>query len=164
MFIRTSAKFRRQYGCAVEETDPPDKPFPQTWYVDLFSNGPGQLIVLASEEYSLFTILVATGRARNLDTFLNPFRERLLQLFENFRIHSADCPDLDQFTFAGRTNKRVIGSQNDMIYFARLCLSEAIKPASPGVLRDVEQKLNDMPMSYLGMDYPSDAWQKKSND
>jgi len=146
----------------MEETDPPVRPFPQTWNVDLISNGPRQLIVLASEEFSLFSILVPTGRARNVKTFLDAFRERLLQLFEDIRIHSADRPDLNQFTFVGRTDKKIIGSQNDMIFHARVFLSEAIQPASPDILRDIERHLNDMPMSYLGMDHPLDALRKKT--
>jgi hypothetical protein len=146
----------------MEETDPPVRPFPQTWNVDLISNGPRQLIVLASEEFSLFTILVPTGRERNMNKFLEGFRERLLQLFEDIRVHSADRPNLNQFTFVGRTDKKIIGSQNDLIYNARFLLSEAIQPASPSVLSDIERFLNDMPMSYLGMDHPLDALRKKT--
>ena len=162
MLIRSSAKFRRQYSCAIEETDPPVRPFPGTWNVDLISNGPRQLIVLASEEHSLFSILVPTGRARRVNAFLDAFRERLLQLFESTRIHSADRPDLNEFTFAGRTDKRIIGSQNDLIYHAEAHLAEAIQPASPGTLRDIERALNDMPMSYLGMDHPLNALRKRT--
>jgi len=163
MLIRASAKFRRQYRCVTGETDLPVRPFPQTWNVDLISNGPRQLVVLASEEFSLFSILVPTGRERNVNKFLEGFRERLLQLFYDARIHSADRPDLDQFTFVGRTDKKIIGSQNDMNFHARVFLSEAIQPASPNVLREVERHLNDMPMSYLGMDHPLRALQRKRN-
>ena len=97
-----------------------------------------------------------------MNTFLDAFRERLLQLFENLRIHSADRPDLDQFTIVGRTDKKIIGSQNDLIYHARCHLIEAIRPASLGVLCDIERYLNDMPMSYLGMDHPLNAFRKKT--
>ena len=162
MLIRTSAKFRQQYRCAVEQADPSVRPFPQTWNVDLIRNGPQQLLVLASEEFSLFTILVPTGRARNATSFLEPFRERLLDLFENMRIRSADRPDLDLFTFLGRTDKKIIGSQCDLSYHAQWQLQEAIQPASPGVLRDIERHLNDMPMSYLGMASPLDVLRKKT--
>ena len=111
---------------------------------------------------TLFSVLVPTGRARNMNEFLAGFRERLLQLFEDVRIHSADRPDRDQFTFVRRTDKKIIGSQNDLIYNAQIRLDEAIQPASPGVLRDVEREINEMPMSYLGMGHPLDALQKKT--
>lgn len=120
------------------------------------------MIVLASEGFSLFSILVPTGRERNVNKFLDAFRERLLQLFEDVRIHSADRPDLNQFTFVGRMDKKIIGSQNDLIYNARCHLNDAIQPASAGVLRDIERDLNDMPVSYLGMDHPLAALRKKT--
>jgi hypothetical protein len=162
MLIRTSAKFRRQYRCAIEETDPAARPFPQTWNVDLISNGPRQLLVIASEEFTLFSVLVSTGRGRNMNMFLEAFRERLLKLFEDTGIHSGGRPDLNQFTFVGRTDKRIIGSQNDLIYLARCHLAEMIQPATPNALREVERGINDSPMSYLGMDYPLRAFQKKT--
>ncbi len=163
MLIRASAKFRRQYRCAIEKTDLPVGPFPQTWNVDLISNGLRQLLVIASEEYTLFSVLVPISRSRNLNTFLDGFRQRLLQLFEDAGIHSADRPDLTQFTFVGRTDKRIIGSQNDLIYLARCHLAELIQPATPSALREVEQGINDSPMSYLGMDDPLRAFKKKRN-
>jgi len=164
MLIRTSGKFRQQYRCSVEEADPTVRPFPQTWNADLISNGPRQLLVLASEEYTLFSVLVPISRGRNLNIFLNAFRERLLQFFEDVGIHSADRPDLNEFAFVGRTDKRIIGSQNDLIYLARCHLAEMIQPAAPSVLREVERGINDAPMSYLGMDDPWRALRKKTEE
>src|SRR5438105_12750642 len=98
MLIRASAKFRRQYSCALEKRDPPVQPFPRTWNLDVLSHGRSQLLVLASEEFTLFSLLVPTRRVRNSESFLTPFRERLLQLFENVGIRSADRPDLGPIT------------------------------------------------------------------
>jgi hypothetical protein len=162
MLIRASAKFRQQYHCVVEDRDPPVRPFPQTWNVDLLSNGRSQLVVLASEEYSLFSVLIPIGRARNVNAFLNAFRERLLQLFENARIHSADRPHLELFTFVGRTDQKIIGSQNDFMHNVRYWLSDSKEPASADKLRGIERVLNDMPMSHLAMDSPLEALQKKT--
>jgi hypothetical protein len=69
---------------------------------------------------------------------------------------------LSQFTFVGRTDKRIIGSQNDLIYLARCHLAEMIQPATPSVLREVERGINDSPMSYLGIDDPFRAFQNKT--
>lgn len=99
-----------------------------------------------------------------MNVFLEAFRQRLLQLFEDTRNHAANRPELNQFTFVGRTDKRIIGSQNDLIYLARCHLAEMIQPATPSVLREVERGINDAPMSYLGMDDPWRAWQKKTKE
>ena len=111
MLIRASAKFRRQYSCALDKRDPPVQPFPQTWNLDVLSHGRSQLLVLASEEFTLFSFLIPTGRVRNSQSFLVPFRERLLQLFENVRIRSGDRPDLGPVRLVGRTDRKIIGSQ-----------------------------------------------------
>jgi len=162
MLIRASVKFRRQYRCIAEAPDPPVRPFPQTWNVDLLSNGRNQLVVLASEEFSLFSVLIPTGRARNVNAFLKAFRERLLLLFEHARIHSADRPNMEQFTFVGRTDQKIIGSQNDMMQNLRYFLSDSKGSASPDELRGMERVLNDTPMSYLAMESPLQAWRKKT--
>src|SRR6266699_504351 len=151
MLIRASAKFRRQYSCTLEERDPPVRPFPQTWNLDVLSHGRSQLLVLASEEYSLFSLLVPISRVRNLESFMTPFRERLLQLFENVRIRSADRPDLGPVTFVGRTDRKIIGSQNDLLFMTQQFLNDSEKPASQETLRTIEEHLNATPMSYLAM-------------
>src|ERR1700746_3270299 len=116
MLFRASAKFRRQYSCAFEKRDPPVQPFPQTWNLDVLSHGRSQMLVLASEEYTLFSVLVPTARIRNINSFMTPFRARLLQLFENVPICSADQPDLGLVTLVGRTDRKIIGSQNDLLF------------------------------------------------
>jgi hypothetical protein len=162
MLVRASAKFRRQYSCALDRRDPPVQPFPQTWNLDILSHGRSQLLALASEEYTLFSLLVPTGRVRNLDTFLRLFRERLLQLFENVRIRSADLPDLEPITLVGRTDRKIIGSQNDLLFMTRRFLDGSEKPASPETLQTIEEHLNATPMSYLAMGTPLEAFQRKT--
>jgi hypothetical protein len=58
------------------------------------------------------------------------------------------------FRFSKRTNRHVIGSQNDLIYFLRGYLEEAAPPLEGDQLRKVEDALNWAPMSYLGMKSP----------
>src|SRR2546421_329535 len=138
MLFRASARFRRQYLCALDKRDPPVQPFPQTWNLDILSHGRSQLLILASEECSLFSVLVPASRSRQLASFLNPFCERLLNLFENVRIHSADRPDLSQFTLCGRTDRKIIGSQNDLLFMTTVFLSDSEKPASCETLLTIE--------------------------
>jgi hypothetical protein len=162
MLIRASAKFRHQYRCTVDNCDLPVRPFPQTWNLDVLSHGRSQLLILASEEYSLFSVLIPTSRARSFDAFMTAFRERLLQLFENFRIRSADRPDLNQVTLVGRTDRRIIGSQNDLLYLTQQYLIGSAKPASAATLGMVEEQLNDAPMSYLAMKSPIEDFRLKT--
>jgi hypothetical protein len=155
MLLRVSAKFHRQFSCALGKGDAPVRPFPQTWNLDLLSQGRSQLLILASEEHSLFSVLIPSDRSRNLGCFQTAFRERLLQLFANIRLW--DRPDLGQFTFSGRTDPRIIGSQNDLLFMTRKLLEGSEKPASPETLRRVEEDLNSTPMSYLQMGSPVHA-------
>ncbi len=162
MLIRASAKFRRQYSCALEKREPPVQPFPQTWNVDVLSYSRTQVLVLASEEYTLFSLLVPTDRARNPESFLASFRERLLQLFENIRIRSADRPALDPVTFVGRTDRKIIGSQNDLLFMTRRFWDVSEKPASPETLRIIEEHFNATPMAYLGMVSPIEELRRRT--
>lgn len=93
---------------------------------------------------------------------MTPFRERLLQLFENVRIRSADRPDLNKAKLVGRTDRKIIGSQNDLIFMAQQFLDDSEKPASQETLRKIEEHLNATPMSYLAMGSPVDALQRKT--
>jgi hypothetical protein len=152
----------RQFGCKVEKGEFPVRPFPGTWNLDLIHNGRSQLLLLASEEYSLFTTLFPTRQVRKVDELLSPLRSRLLRLFDNSRVRMADRPDLNEVTFSRRTDPRIVGSQNDLVWNARFRLDEAVKPASPGTLLEIEEELNSMPMSYLAMERPCDVFKQKN--
>jgi hypothetical protein len=162
MLLRASAKFGRQYSCPLERREPPVQPFPLTWNLDVISHSRSQLLVLASEEYTLFSLLIPTGRARNPDAFLTVFRERLLELLENVRIRAGDLPDFGPVTLVGRTDRRIIGSQNDLIYLTKCYLEGSEKPASPETLKAVEEQVNSAPMSYLAMESPLEAFYRKT--
>ena len=155
MLLRVSAKFHQQYSCDIKRGEAPVRPFPQTWNFDLLAHGRGQLLILASEEYSLFSVLIPANRSRDLECFLTPFRERLIELFGYVRLWNH--PDLSEVTFSGRSNRRIIGSQNDLIFLSRSFLEGSEKPASTGTVRKVEEALNSTPMSYLQMGAPMDA-------
>lgn len=88
---------------------------------------------------------------------MTAFRERLLQLFENIRIYPADRPHIAQVSYTGRTDRKIIGSQNDLIYLTKCHLRESEMPASNDTLRTIEEEINDSPMSYLGMESPLEA-------
>lgn len=125
----------------------------------MLSNGPSQLLVLASEEQSLFSVVVAMGRSRKLDLFLENFRQRLLEIFNDIRIHPADDPELKEFSLSGRKDQRIIGSQNDFLFTAKyFFLNRWNKPALSDRVRELEHVFNRTPMSYLRMESPMKAF------
>jgi len=77
MILRASAKFQRQYRQKAEETELPVQPFPQTWNLDLLPYGRSQIIVLASEEYSLFSFFIPLTRSTDFRLFFTAFQVRL---------------------------------------------------------------------------------------
>jgi hypothetical protein len=118
-----------------------------------------QLIILASEEYSLFSLLIPVGRSRDLEAFLEPFRRRLRELFENIGIWNMAF--LPCFRFCNRTNQSLIGSQNELWRLAKGSLNDGSKPASASDLLEIERDINSAPMSYLAMDSPREALWKQ---
>src|SRR5262245_51217033 len=149
MLFRVSAKFKRQYSCQLEKGELPVRAFPQTWNIDLLNHS-RQLLAIASEEYSLFSVLIPLSRERKIESFLRPCQKRLFQLFENLGMWRP--PDLTQISFSVRTDRRIIGSQNDFIHMTRAHLHYAKDSLSSEDLLQIEKSVNRSPMSYLGMD------------
>lgn len=56
--------------------------------------------------------------------------------------------------FGKRANRHIIGSQNHLIHLLRGYLEDAIPPLERDQLRNVEDSLNQAPMSYLGVKSP----------
>ena len=154
MLLRISEKFGRHYRLKSLEREEPPRPFPLTWNVDLRAWGK-QLLVLATEEYTLFSVLLAMNRARSVEAFQEAFRGRLKQLLEN--IGWWQLPHLPMITFAKRQNRSIIGSQNDLWHLTGAYLQDMPVPVSEGALQQVEMKINQAPMSYLGMESPDGA-------
>ena len=134
----------------------PAQPFPLTWNVDVLEHGRNQCLAIASEEYTLFSFLLPAGSPASVDSFLIPFRQRLFLLLGDI----AGQPASDAVKFSNRTNRRVIGSQNDLLYLTHQLLKDVDKPASPALLQRIEALLNSTPMSYLNMDCPDEALAK----
>ena len=111
---------------------------------------------MASEECSLFSILISVDRSQQIDSFLIPFQSRLAELFGN---HNLQQPlDLTQAIYSNRTNRRVIGSQNDLLSITHELLKDVDKLPSPNLLQLIEKQINSAPMSYLNMGCAQDAF------
>lgn len=153
MIIRASAKFQRQYSDLSLMPDLPAGRIPLTWNLDILAHGRNQLLIIASEDLSLYSLLIPVTRSRNANTFILPFQKRLAQLLPSPQ-HSVVG------VISNRTNRRVIGSQNDLLFIARGHLEDAAKPATPSELQDIEEKLNSAPMAYLDMECPEVAFSR----
>jgi hypothetical protein len=157
MLLRISEKFRRHYRLKPTSCESPVRPFPLTWNVDVLPWGQQQLIVLASEEYTLFSFLLGLSRGRSIERFQEAFRSRLKGLLDN--IGWWQLPFLPMFTFSKRANRSIIGSQNELLFLTCAHLEGAGKPAGEDKLRQIEESINRCPMSYLEMESPVRALQ-----
>ena len=161
MIIRVSARFQHCHpGIALKRNLPP-RPFPLTWDVDLLIHGRSQYLVIASEEYSLYSLLFPVGRSERIDSFLIPFSKRVAQLGGDI---SSQPPRAADMVFSNRVNRHVIGSQNDLLFITHELLKEVDKSISPELVGRIEQMLNATPMSYLEMNNPADAFAKRMRE
>ena len=161
MVLRASARLQRHYRLKAGKAQLPDQPFLHAWNLDLLPCGRSQLIVLASEEHSLFSFLLPLSRSTDYRLFLAAFQSRLVTLMD--KIQLPDPPDTTVYWLRGRTDRRVIGSQNDFLSIAGTVLLEYEKPISSANLEKVEREINHMPMSYLDMDSPDRAlWRQRA--
>ena len=151
ILIKASAKFQRQYLELPQTRDFLARKFPLTWNVDILAHGRSQLLVIASEELSLYSLLIPVGRSKDPSTFLLPFQKRLAEL-----LPSPQQPVVG--SISNRTNRQVIGSQNELLFTASIYLVGADKPATPNQLGFIEEKLNSTYMSYLGRERPREAF------
>src|SRR5213076_1551190 len=138
------------YRCPAVAGELPVPRFPGVWNLDLVPNGRSQMLVFANEEQSLYSLVIPVSRGRQIEPFLESFRSRLRELFDEHEIPLHRRPDIDNVTFESRTNQRVIGSQNELIYQASWIIDGFGRTAADEKLRFVEQRLNGTPMTYLG--------------
>jgi hypothetical protein len=109
---------------------------------------------LFCEEDSLFTFVVSSGYRRSLAPVVEGFHRRREELTRELGLSGLAPFSSTTFRFSKRTNRHVIGSQNDLIYLLRGYLEEAAPPLEGGRLQKIEDSLNQAPMSYLGMKSP----------
>jgi len=156
MFLRFSAALAKKLGCKTGALDSAHLAFPNVWYFDVFKPDGGERLVLASEENTLFSVLIPLGRSKNHESFLITFAERLKLVFADAAAWQK--PDFSEQVFSGRTNRGIIGSQNDLIHLARVHLALLEHLPLVEALADVEGDLNSAPMSVLKTKSPERAF------
>lgn len=104
--------FAKHYQCTRDERDLPNPGLLMAWHADTrIVRGAGRFILL-SEERTLFSFLFHMGSVRSLEVFTEVFYERIAVLRESARIW--DQEPRPELHYAKRTDRRVIGSQNDL--------------------------------------------------
>jgi hypothetical protein len=155
MIFRASARFQKHYRQKAEKVHLPAQRFPLAWNLDILPHGRSQLIVLASEECSLFSFFIPLTRSTDFSLFLAAFQHRLTGFMEHIQL--SDRPDISGYRLGRRVDRSLIGSQNDFLFVASAMFLDFEKPISPANLNIVEREINCMPMSYLGMNSPDRA-------
>jgi len=164
MIFRLTAKLAKKIGF-----DPlPDLPYDKgkdpllDWNAHLFSVQRTQYI-LATNSESLYS-LVMPGRGITTDRqFIQSFRSGL-QAFLAGQGHylkvAMDLPSPEQDAFFAKiTDRRILGSMNDLIFQSKLRLGEGQQ-----TLFDVSFYLNETPMSYLKYRSPKEVFQNLHQD
>jgi hypothetical protein len=154
--LHVSARFAGLFRCELDgesygEKRPGILP---NWSVDVCSVSRLGRFVLFCEEDSLFTFVVSSGHRRSLAPVLEEFCRRREELARELGLFALAPFSFTTLRFGKRTNRHVIGSQNDLIYLLRGYLEDAAPPLEVDRLRKVEDSLNQAPMSYLGMRSP----------
>jgi hypothetical protein len=157
LLLHVSARFARLFRCELDEESNGEKKPGRlaNWSVDVCSVSRLGRFVLFCEEESLFTFVVFSGYRRSLAPVLEGFHRRREELTRELGLSGRLTPfSSTTFHFSKRTNRHIIGSQNDLIYLLRGYLEQAAAPLEGDQLRKVEDSLNQAPMSYLGMRSP----------
>jgi uncharacterized protein DUF6933 len=159
LLLHVSARFGRLFRCELDgESQGEKRPDPLAiWSVDVCTVPRLGRFVLFCEEHSLFTFIISSGYGRSLAPVLERFQRRREELARERGLSGIAPFSFTTARFGKRSNRHIIGSQNDFIYLLRAHLEDAAPPLEGELLRKVEDSLNEAPMSYLGMESPRSA-------
>lgn len=156
MIIRASEQFAKLFTCSFEDAAPDAGGFGGVWYAETRLLSPFGRFVIFSEATTLFTILIQTGSKRAIIFVINEFERRLQSLPE--RGKASGIKPVKPFPVAKRVDKRVIGSQNDLLHLLEANLYYEARPLTPSGILEIESRLNNTPMSFLQMKTPVAAF------
>lgn len=155
MLIRASDKFERAFGCIRTERQPGRAgPF-LGWYAETFVvRGYGRFAVF-TDEHTLFSYLVPTAGGKTLAEVMKGFHGTMDQFFEKMGLPGR--PPREDVEFVKRGDRRVIGSQNELIFMACSHLQDNLPPLTDELFVELHDAMNDCPLSYLDMRSPRAA-------
>jgi hypothetical protein len=156
LLLHVSVRFARLFRCELDEESYGEKRpgLLANWSLDVCAVSRLGRFVLFCEEDSLFTFIISSGYRRSLAPLLEGFHRRREELARELGLSGLAPISSTTFRFSKRMNRHIIGSQNDLIYLLRGYLENAAPPLEGDQLRKVEDALNQVPMSYLGMRSP----------
>ena len=156
LLLHVSARFARLFHCELDGESHGEKrtDILANWSVDVCSVSHLGRFVLFCEEDSLFTFVISLGYGRSLAPVLDRFHRRREELACELGLSGLAPFSFTRLRFGKRTNRHIIGSQNDLIRLLCGYLEDATPPLEGDQLRNVEDSLNQAPMSYLGMRSP----------
>jgi len=156
LLLHVSARFARLFHCVLDGESHGEKrtDILANWSVDVCSMSHLGRFVLFCEEDSLFTFVISLGYGRSLAPVLDRFHRRREELACELGLSGLAPFSFTRLRFGKRTNRHIIGSQNDLIRLLCGYLEDATPPLEGDQLRNVEDSLNQAPMSYLGMRSP----------
>ena len=155
MIFRLTLKLSEKIGLAPSQTLPSDKNPYADWSAHLFTAQRLQYIILTNTA-SLYS-MVMFGRGMSNDKYfvqgaLTCMRE-FMAADENKNIFQTHIePLVNDISFSRITDRRVMGSMNDFVFQAKVCLNMGESPFNVSFL------LNKAPMSYLKYRRPKDAF------
>ena len=156
MIFRLSNKLATKLKLSTPRPLPADSnPFAD-WSGHLFTADRTQYLIVTNTPSLYSTVLFAKGITHDslfIDRALSAIRDVMVDDGFEFIYRRLVAPATKTVRFASAMNRSVTGSMNDLIYHAKVWLTE--DDLSPF---DVSFKINDMPMSALDYRKPREAF------
>ena len=156
MIVRVSAKMGKKIHVSPAKSLPADpNPFAD-WSAHLFTADRTQYILITNTP-SLYSMVMygrgITDDNQFLSRITNTMGEFLSDDGHRFLFERLVAPSSARVAFSKPLNRAVIGSMNDLVFQAKVCLSE--QEMSPW---DTSFRLNELPMSCLKYANPREAF------
>lgn len=132
------------------------------WSAHLFTAERAHYIIITNST-SLYSIILhgrgITDDANFIDHVMSEMANFMCQDGYEFQFRRLIAPNATESLFVKLSDRRVMGSMNDLVRMAKWHLIEG--QVSPF---DTAEKINTAPMSYLGYDHPKRAFGKMKLD
>ena len=155
MILRLSQKLAKKIKTSPTRVLPPDaNPFAD-WSAHAFTAARAHYIIL-SNTASLYSVVLHGAGVSNDGRFLvrglSQIREVMIDDELEFLYQRFVAPSAERVQFSKALNRSVTGSMNDLIYHAKVWLTEG--ELSP---HDASFKLNEIPMGAMGYAKPREV-------
>jgi hypothetical protein len=162
MIVRLTAKLGKKIGFMPTQTLVPDEnPFAD-WVGNLFTARRAQYIIV-SNSASLYSIILHGRGITDDSEFIERAKEAMDQFMREdgleFIFRRLVVPHLGSFQYSKAGDRRVLGSMNDLIYYAKVLLIERqMSPFETALL------INETPLSYLQYNHPRNCFTAMTPD